>query len=175
MASADRLAQETQAVREAGQQETSPLSGEEKEVVRETEPETAEAAQETQEPEGSGLTEEQEEEDTRCLHGDVRDFCEQQGLEESLFFALLRKLDMEREQFTKKLEDFSEGQKKKVLIAASLLTPAHLYLWDEPLNFLDIEARLQIEELLTRFAPTMLFVEHDRAFQEAVATKVIAL
>ena len=54
MASADRLAQETQAVREAGQQETSPLSGEEKEVVRETEPETAEAAQ--------------EEEDTRCLH-----------------------------------------------------------------------------------------------------------
>ena len=68
MASADRLAQETQAVREAGQQETSPLSGEEKEVVRETEPETAEAAQETQEPEGSGLTEEQEEEDTRCLH-----------------------------------------------------------------------------------------------------------
>ena len=40
---------------------------------------------------------------------------------------------------------------------------------------MDIEARLQIEELLTRFAPTMLFVEHDRAFQEAVATRVLSI
>jgi lincosamide and streptogramin A transport system ATP-binding/permease protein len=38
---------------------------------------------------------------------------------------------MERVQFTKQLEVFSEGQKKKVLIAVSLMTPAHVYIWDE--------------------------------------------
>lgn len=110
--------------------------------------------------------------DTRCLHGDVRDFCEQQGLEESLFFALLRKLDMEREQFTKKLEDFSEGQKKKVLIAASLLTPAHVYIWDEPLNYVDVFSRIQLEELLLKYKPTMILVEHDVRFRERIATRV---
>ena len=89
--------------------------------------------------------------------------------------AILRKLGFSREQFGRNLEDCSGGQKKKVLIAASLCEQAHLYVWDEPLNFLDIDSRLQIEELLRGFAPTMIFVEHDRAFQEAIATKVIAL
>lgn len=113
--------------------------------------------------------------DTSFLRGGLGDFIRQRGVDESLFKAILRKLGFEREQFQRDLADYSEGQKKKALIAASLCESAHLYVWDEPLNFLDIDARLQIEELLTRFCPTMLFVEHDRAFQEAVATKVIQL
>ena len=36
------------------------------------------------------------------------------------------------------MEAFSAGQKKKVLLAASLCQPAHLYVWDEPLNFVDL-------------------------------------
>ena len=99
----------------------------------------------------------------------------ERGIDERLFKAILRKLGFFREQFGRNLEDFSGGQKKKALIAASLCEKAHLYVWDEPLNFIDIDSRLQIEELLRSFAPTMVFVEHDRAFQEAVATKVIAL
>ena len=73
------------------------------------------------------------------------------------------------------MEDYSEGQKKKVLIAASLLTPAHLYIWDEPLNYMDLFSRMQIEELLLTFRPTLLAVEHDIRFQEKVATKVIRM
>ena len=38
------------------------------------------------------------------------------------------------ETFEKKMEDFSAGQKKKVLIAKSLCEQAHLYVWDEPLR-----------------------------------------
>ena len=53
-----------------------------------------------------------------------------------MLLFMLRSLDLDREQFVKNMEKFSEGQKKKVLIAASLLTPAHLYLWDEPLNYI---------------------------------------
>ena len=68
------------------------------------------------------------------LEGSIHKFCFEQNLDESLLCAILRQLDMERVQFLKNMEEFSEGQKKKVLIAASLLTPAHLYIWDEPLN-----------------------------------------
>ena len=70
---------------------------------------------------------------------------------------------------------FSAGQRKKVLLAQSLCTPAHLYIWDEPLNFLDVPARVQIEELLLEAAPTLLFVEHDRRFRERLATRSINL
>ena len=80
---------------------------------------------------------------------------------------------MERVQFTKEMQDFSEGQKKKVLIAASLLTPAHLYIWDEPLNYIDVFSRMQIEQLFQAFQPTMLIVEHDVRFREQIATKIV--
>ena len=71
------------------------------------------------------------------------------------------------------MADFSEGQKKKVLIAASLLTPAHLYIWDEPLNYIDVFSRIQLEELILAYKPTMLVVEHDERFCERIATKVV--
>lgn len=59
--------------------------------------------------------------------------------------------------------------------AKSLCQRAHLYVWDEPLNFLDLDARRQLEALLQTAAPTLLFVEHDRAFCENIATKTIHL
>jgi lincosamide and streptogramin A transport system ATP-binding/permease protein len=73
------------------------------------------------------------------------------------------------------MEDYSEGQKKKVLIAASLLTPAHLYIWDEPLNYIDVFSRMQIEKLILEDRPTMLIVEHDVRFQEKVASRIVRL
>ena len=85
----------------------------------------------------------------------------------------MRKLGFERVQFEKNMEDFSGGQKKKVLIAGSLCQQAHLYIWDEPLNFIDIFSRIQIEELILKYEPTLLFVEHDAAFQEKIATGVL--
>lgn len=111
--------------------------------------------------------------DTSFLKGSVADFCREKGFDESLFCALLRQLDFERVQFSKDMADFSEGQKKKVLIAASLLTPAHLYIWDEPLNYIDVFSRIQLEELILAYKPTMLVVEHDERFCERIATKVV--
>lgn len=113
--------------------------------------------------------------DTSFLRGSLGDFIAERGVDETLCKAILRKLGFSREQFGRRLEDYSGGQKKKALIAASLCERAHLYVWDEPLNFIDIDSRLQIEELLGSFAPTMLFVEHDRAFREAAATRVVSL
>ncbi len=102
-------------------------------------------------------------------------FAEKHRIDESLFKAILRKMDFDRTQLEKDLADLSGGQKKKMLIAKSLCEKAHLYIWDEPLNFIDVYSRMQIEELLRGFSPSMIFVEHDRAFQEAIATKSVTL
>ncbi len=123
----------------------------------------------------SGLVISYVNQDTSQLRGDIPAFCEKRMLDRSLFCAILRQLDLDRVQFVKRLEDYSEGQKKKVLLAASLLTGAHLYVWDEPFNYIDVFSRMQIEKLLLEYRPTMLFVEHDRRFRENVATKVIEL
>lgn len=113
--------------------------------------------------------------DTSGLAGNLRQYAIDEGIDESLFKALLRKLDFSRSQFDKDMSEFSEGQKKKVLLAGSLCRPAHLYIWDEPLNYIDVLSRMQIEEAILRSAPTMIFVEHDRKFCERTATRVIDL
>lgn len=123
----------------------------------------------------SGLIISYMDQDTSGLAGTISEYCTAHNLNKSLFCAVLRQLDFERIQFLKNMEDYSEGQKKKVLLAASLLTPAHLYIWDEPLNYIDVFSRIQIETLLLRFQPTMLFVEHDARFREKIATKIIEL
>ncbi|WP_098744121.1 Lsa family ABC-F type ribosomal protection protein [Paenibacillus sp. EZ-K15] len=113
--------------------------------------------------------------DTSYLQGSLTDYAISSGIDESLFKSILRKLDFSRLQFEKDISTYSGGQKKKVLIAKSLSEHAHLYVWDEPLNFIDVISRMQIEELLLEHAPTILFVEHDRAFCENVATKFVEL
>ncbi|MDI4649202.1 Lsa family ABC-F type ribosomal protection protein [Cohnella hashimotonis] len=113
--------------------------------------------------------------DTSHLRGNLSDYAAAHGIDESLFKAILRKLDFARVQFEKDISSYSGGQKKKVLIARSLCEPAHLYVWDEPLNFIDVLSRMQIEDLLLEHAPTILFVEHDSEFCRRIATKVVEL
>lgn len=121
----------------------------------------------------SGLVISYVSQDTSMLHGSISDYCQEKQIEESLFCSILRQLDFERTQFTKNMEDYSQGQKKKVLLAASLLSRAHLYIWDEPLNYIDVFSRMQLEKLILTYQPTILFVEHDRSFREKIATKEI--
>lgn len=113
--------------------------------------------------------------DTSFLKGSLFDFIEEQKLDASLFLAVLTQMDLSRNQFTKCMEDFSEGQRKKILIASSLLTKAHLYIWDEPLNYIDVFSRMQIERLILKYKPTMIIVEHDKTFAENVGTRTILL
>ena len=93
----------------------------------------------------------------------------------ALFLAILNKFDFKSELFGFPVASFSDGQKKKVALAASLSKSAHLYVWDEPLNFLDVISRMQIQELLPAYRPTLLFVEHDAAFCKAVATRTVEM
>lgn len=113
--------------------------------------------------------------DTSYLKGNFRDFIEHEGIDETLFRAILAKLDFIPILFDKKLEELSMGQKKKVLIAKSLCEKAHLHIWDEPLNYIDVISRLQIEKLILEYKPTLLFVEHDYMFSKNIATKEVCL
>ncbi|WP_285395234.1 Lsa family ABC-F type ribosomal protection protein [Lysinibacillus sp. fls2-241-R2A-57] len=121
----------------------------------------------------SGLIISYVKQDTSHLKGLLSDFIEEHEIDETLFKSILRKMDFDRIQFEKDISHYSGGQKKKLLIAKSLCEKAHLYIWDEPLNFIDIYSRMQIEELIQKFNPTMVIVEHDQAFQQTVATKTI--
>lgn len=112
---------------------------------------------------------------TENLSGSLDDYSDILGVDKSLFKAVLRKLDFSREQFDKPIEFYSGGQKKKVLIAGSLCQQAHLYIWDEPLNYIDVLSRIQIEELLIKYHPAILFVEHDSAFCRKIADRTVEI
>lgn len=124
---------------------------------------------------GGGLVLSCVDQSTDMLKGSLTDYADQSGVELTLFLAMLRKLGFEREQFETPMERLSGGQRKKVVLARSLCQQAHLYLWDEPLNDLDIDARLQIEAVLEEYSPTMVFVEHDAAFRERICTRSVEI
>ena len=123
----------------------------------------------------AGLTVSYVPQSTEGLSGGLREYISANGLDETLFKAILRNMGLSREQFDRPLQYFSQGQKKKVLLAASLSSPAHLYVWDEPLNYIDVLSRRQVEELILEYAPTMLIVEHDKVFLENIGAEVVNL
>ena len=112
---------------------------------------------------------------TERLEGNLKDFANKNKIDESIFKAMLSKMGVSKADFEKDIKDMSEGQKKKVLIAKSITESANIYIWDEPLNYIDILTRIQIEEAILKYKPTIIFVEHDEAFIRKVANNVIKL
>lgn len=113
--------------------------------------------------------------DASALSGSIGEYARARGIDEALFRAALAALGFGRKELTGELSALSAGQKKKAALAGSLCESAHLYIWDEPLNFVDVLSREQIEELIAEFRPSLLFVEHDAEFRRSVATKTIYL
>ena len=112
---------------------------------------------------------------TEYLKGSLKDFVYNNEIDESIFKAMLVKMGLSQSDFDTNIQDMSEGQKKKVLIAKSISEQANIYIWDEPLNYIDILTREQIEDAILKYKPTLIFVEHDETFIEKVATKIIKL
>lgn len=112
---------------------------------------------------------------TEHLKGTLKEFAKNNKVDESIFKAMLSKMGFTNLEFETDISKMSEGQKKKVLIAKSISESANIYIWDEPLNYIDILTRIQIEEAILKYKPTIIFVEHDETFIKNVATKVINL
>ena len=113
--------------------------------------------------------------DTTNLSGSLADYARMCGVDEERFRAMLGKLDFSAPQYRNRIEDYSEGQKKKVLLARSLCEDANLFVWDEPLNYVDILSRIQIENAILTYQPAIIFVKHDKVFCEKVATEIVEI
>lgn len=107
--------------------------------------------------------------------GKLADFAIAQKLDLQAFLNNLHKLGLPRAAFNLRIEDLSMGQRKKVELAKSLSQPAALYVWDEPLNYLDIYNQEQLVQLLHSIRPTLLLIEHDQSFINRVAAQIVSL
>ncbi|MFT4798912.1 MAG: lincosamide and streptogramin A transport system ATP-binding/permease protein [Candidatus Azotimanducaceae bacterium] len=97
------------------------------------------------------------------------------GIDETRFRQLLGTLEIRGDVFDRPLDTFSQGQLKKVDLCRTLVSEVDYLLWDEPMNYIDIFSREQIEQAILNSSPTLLFIEHDETFVNNVATEVIDL
>ena len=113
--------------------------------------------------------------DTSVLEGCLYDIADERGCDKTQFSTILVKMGFTKEMLYRDVDALSLGQKKFVMLALSLCEQADVYLWDEPLNYIDVYMRKEIERLIKNSDVTMLFVEHDRAFVDAVADEVFEM
>jgi len=94
---------------------------------------------------------------TTALTGSLNQFMEAHQFNEKQFKIVLSLLEIPDTQFDLPMETFSLRQKKKIILARSMSEKAHRHLWDEPLDYVDVISRMQIETLLLDYLPTIYF------------------
>lgn len=84
---------------------------------------------------------------------------------------LCQVFDVSSEMLQRPMESFSSGELRKINLAIALAQEQQVLLLDEPLNYMDVLFREQLQEAILEYKPTMILVEHEEAFARNVATK----
>jgi ATPase subunit of ABC transporter with duplicated ATPase domains len=75
----------------------------------------------------------------------------------------------------KKIRALSGGERSRLAMALMLYDPPNFLVLDEPTNHLDLATKEMLEEALSKFEGTMIFVSHDRTFLRGLASRVLEL
>ncbi len=97
------------------------------------------------------------------------------ALGESDARTVLARLNLRGDDVFKPVRVLSGGERAKIALAKLLLSDCNLLVLDEPTNHLDVFTLQALEELLAGYGGTLLLVSHDRAFVQAVATRIVRL
>ena len=105
--------------------------------------------------------------------GDIVDLIKPE--EKELFDKMCDAFDLPEDKYTRPLETFSSGELRKIDLARALSQSSDLLILDEPLNYMDYLFKAQLKKAITDQELTLIFVEHDREFGKAIATKTVYL
>ena len=89
--------------------------------------------------------------------------------------TLLGRFLFSGEEVEKPVSALSGGERRRLSLLRTVVSGANFLVLDEPTNHLDIESREALEDALLGFPGTLLFVSHDRALIEALATRTLAI
>lgn len=105
----------------------------------------------------------------------LEDYLVEKRIDINRFTPFLAAFDMRGNLLSKDTSLLSQGETRKLYMALNLYHDNNFFIWDEPLNFLDLESRKKLEDAILKYNPTILFVEHDNFFVEKVSTRIIDL
>ena len=100
-------------------------------------------------------------------------FIYETGLEEVISRSVLYNFQFFKKDVAKRVGALSGGEKLRLKLAILLQKEINLLILDEPTNHIDIETREVLEDTLSKFKGTLIFVSHDRYFINKLANKII--
>ncbi|TNC84021.1 MAG: ABC transporter ATP-binding protein [Thalassolituus sp.] len=86
--------------------------------------------------------------------------------------AMIQRLNLPAES---RFNELSGGWQRRVMLARALVTDPELLILDEPTNHMDVETIEWLEEQLKQFNGALVFISHDRAFVQSLATRIVDL
>ena len=89
--------------------------------------------------------------------------------------GILKGLGFSEDEFSKKINMLSGGQKTRVFLGKLLLSKPNIIMLDEPTNHLDLSSIEWLENYLLNYKGTVIIVSHDRYFLDRIVNKVIDL
>lgn len=94
------------------------------------------------------------------------------GVDEERARRILASFDFYKDEVSKKVKNLSGGERIRVKLAILLQQQINTLIFDEPTNHIDIPTKEVLEEALSNFAGTLIFVSHDRYFINKFADKI---